>query len=345
MSGELSIHDKAQLLLSIAEDVQGGERLEEMLTKKPNFIAYNGFEPSGRMHIAQALITAINTNVITKCGGTMILYIADYFAQLNHKMGGDLAKIRDVGQYFIEVFKACGMDMEHVQIIWTSDFIREHQREYFNTVMDIATFATLSRVKRTCQIMGRKEGDNLSVSQLLYPCMQVTDVLMLGGGVDIAQLGVDQRKVNMLAIEYAARHNLKAPIILSHHMLMGLKGKANKMSKSDPDSAIFIEDQRDAIFQKIHKAACPPEADDNPLFEYVKYIILRRNESFTIGDKTYTNSDEIKADFAEILKNEAVFRDAVADAVDKLIQPIRDHFNSPELQELLAKISSYRTTR
>ena len=32
------------------------------------------------------------------------------------------------------------------------------------------------------------------------------------------------------------------PIILSHHMLYGLKKGQEKMSKSDPDSAIFMED-------------------------------------------------------------------------------------------------------
>jgi tyrosyl-tRNA synthetase len=32
------------------------------------------------------------------------------------------------------------------------------------------------------------------------------------------------------------------PIIVSHHMLMGLKEGQEKMSKSDPDSAIFMED-------------------------------------------------------------------------------------------------------
>jgi hypothetical protein len=32
------------------------------------------------------------------------------------------------------------------------------------------------------------------------------------------------------------------PIIVSHHMLMGLKEGQEKMSKSDPESAIFMED-------------------------------------------------------------------------------------------------------
>jgi tyrosyl-tRNA synthetase len=36
--------------------------------------------------------------------------VADWFAQLNNKMGGDLKKIQIVGQYMIEIWKAVGME-------------------------------------------------------------------------------------------------------------------------------------------------------------------------------------------------------------------------------------------
>jgi tyrosyl-tRNA synthetase len=74
--------------------------------------------------------------------------------------------------------------------------------------------------------------------------MQTADVFLLG--VDVCQLGLDQRKVNSLAIKYANHVlKMKPPVILSHHMLMGLKGKADKMSKSDPNGPIFVEDSRE----------------------------------------------------------------------------------------------------
>ena len=64
---------------------------------------------------------------------------------------------------------------------------------------------------------------------------------------------MDQRKVNMLAREYCEFTDVKKkrkfkPVILSHHMLMGLKQGQAKMSKSDPDSAIFMEDEAVLIF-------------------------------------------------------------------------------------------------
>ncbi|KAF5804312.1 putative tyrosine--tRNA ligase [Helianthus annuus] len=53
-----------------------------------------------------------------------------------------------------------------------------------------------------------------------------------------------QRKVNVLAREYCDDTKRKnKPIILSHHMLPGLKKGQDNMSKSDPSSAIFMEDE------------------------------------------------------------------------------------------------------
>eukprot|EP00122_Pirum_gemmata_P009717 Pgem_evm2s8969 len=66
----------------------------------------------------------------------------------------------------------------------------------------------------------------------------------------------------MLAREYcdAAKIKLK-PVILSHHMLFGLKKGQAKMSKSDPDSAIFMEDSAEDVVRKMNNAYCPREPE------------------------------------------------------------------------------------
>ena len=47
------IEAKLDTLLSIGEECITRDELATLLEKKPNFTAYDGFEPSGRMHIAQ----------------------------------------------------------------------------------------------------------------------------------------------------------------------------------------------------------------------------------------------------------------------------------------------------
>lgn len=50
------IEAKLDTLLSIGEECITRDELAALLEKKPEFIAYDGFEPSGRMHIAQVRI-------------------------------------------------------------------------------------------------------------------------------------------------------------------------------------------------------------------------------------------------------------------------------------------------
>ena len=147
------------------------------------------------------------------------------------------------------------MDDNKVIFKWASDEITNNAATYWPKMLDIASRFNITRIKKCCQIMGRLEG-NLSAAQVLYPLMQCTDVFFLKA--DVCQLGVDQRKVNMLARDDCDAAKIKfKPVILSHHMLYGLKAGQEKMSKSDPDSAIFMEDTKEDVHRKIMNAYCP----------------------------------------------------------------------------------------
>ena len=243
----LSVEEKVAIAMSVGEEVLMPEELTALYTAKGNLsykiyliiiviyiadhpIVYDGFEPSGRMHIAQGVLRAINVNKLTSTGCLFKFWVADWFAQLNNKMGGDLAKIKLVGQYMIEIWKVVGMDMRNVKFLWASDEINNFADEYWTLVMDIARINNLPRIQRCCTIMGRKDNEEMSAAQIFYPCMQCADVFFLKA--DICQLGMDQRKVNMLAREYAGTKKKKfKPVIISHHMLSGLKEGQEKMSK------------------------------------------------------------------------------------------------------------------
>jgi tRNA synthetases class I (W and Y) len=49
------------------------------------FVLYDGFEPSGRMHIAQGVLKAVNVNKCTACpGATFCFWVADWFALMKY---------------------------------------------------------------------------------------------------------------------------------------------------------------------------------------------------------------------------------------------------------------------
>ncbi|GMY30344.1 tyrosine--tRNA ligase 1, cytoplasmic [Fagus crenata] len=343
------------LVRSVGEECLLDEELLKLLQKKPEPICYDGFEPSGRMHIAQGVMKAINVNKLTSAGCRVKIWIADWFAQLNNKLGGDLKKIETVGQYFIEIWKAVGMDLEggKVEFLWSSKEINSRAHEYWPLVMDIARRNNLQRMKRCCQIMGRAEGDELSAAQIFYPCMQCADVFFLKA--DICQLGLDQRKVNVLAREYCDHIKRKnKPVVLSHHMLPGLQQGQEKMSKSDPSSSIFMEDEEAEVNLKIKKAFCPPKiVKGNPCLEYINYLVLPWFKEFVIerkaengGDKTFKSYEELIADYESGELHPADLKPALSKALNKILEPVREHFKKDSnARDLLKRVKAYRVSR
>lgn len=82
------------------------------------------------------------------------------------------------------------------------------------------------------------------------------------------------------------------PVILSHHMMLGLKEGQVKMSKSDPDSAIFMEDTVEDVNRKIKKAFCPPGITfENPILDYSKHIIFESFNGMDIKRKPENGGD------------------------------------------------------
>ncbi|PIQ71655.1 tyrosine--tRNA ligase, partial [Candidatus Roizmanbacteria bacterium CG11_big_fil_rev_8_21_14_0_20_37_16] len=290
----MDIKDRLDLISQVGEEIIGGEELKKLLESGEELIAYDGFEPSGQIHIAQGLVRAINVNKMIKAGVRFKMWIADWHALTNNKMGGDLSKLKTVAKYFIEVWKASGMDLKHVEFLWASDMVKDS--DYWQLVIRVGMTNKLARFIRTAEFMGREEStEKLTAAQIMYPCMQIADIFKLGA--KITQLGMDQRKVNMLAREIGPQLGYWKPIVVSHHMLMGL-GKPpsmnadrttrtveNKMSKSNPDNAIFMTDTTEDIIRKINKAYClEGDIKENPILEYCKYIIFESFDRLNITE-------------------------------------------------------------
>ena len=114
----MDIETRVSLMKQVGEEIITEQELRELLETKQHPIAYDGFEPSGRMHIAQGILRAINVNKMLKAGVKFHMLVADWFAYMNNKMAGDMEKIQKVGKYYIEVWKASGMDLDVVEFVW-----------------------------------------------------------------------------------------------------------------------------------------------------------------------------------------------------------------------------------
>jgi len=357
----MDIQKKIELVKQVGEEIITEEEMKTLLETKKSPIAYDGFEPSGHAHIAQGILRAININKLTKAGIKFKMLVADWHAWANNKIGGNLDNIQKVGKYLIEVWKACGMSMENVEFVWASDLVKDD--DYWKKVMKVALNSTVKRVIRCSQIMGRSESEVLSSSQILYPCMQAADIFHLKA--DITQLGMDQRKVNVLAREIGQKLGYWKPIIISHHMLMGLgkppaagtaseKALEMKMSKSRPDSAIFMTDSKEDIHRKIKKAYCPEKiVEDNPVLEYCKYILFESFDSIEIkrpekygGNVSIDSYEKLSEEFRNGKLHPDDLKSSVAEHLNKLIVPVRKHFEkNAAAKKLLEEVKGLKITR
>lgn len=372
----MNTQDRLDLINQVGEEIIGADELKKLLESGEELIAYDGFEPSGQIHIAQGLVRAINVNKMIKAGVKFRMWVADWHAMANNKMGGDLEKIKTVGRYFIEVWRASGMDLSKVEFMWASDMAKDPN--YWKLVLQVGKSNALKRFVRTAEMMGREESlEKLTGAHIIYSCMQVADIFKLGA--KITQLGMDQRKVNMLAREVGPILGYWKPVVVSHHMLMGLQKAARlteavgegpsesaitrtierKMSKSNPDSAIFMTDTTEDIKRKINKAYClEGDIKENPVLEYCRYILfesfdrlrinhlmIERPEKFggNISFKTY---QELEKAFAAKLVHPMDLKVTVVKLLDQLLQPVRRHFEKNiEAKNLLAQVKSFSVTR
>ena len=337
------LEDRVKLIASIGEEVIDIDSLRNLLKNKKDIVAYDGFEPSGRMHLAQGLLRTHNVNKFIKAGVKFKFWVADWFALMNLKLGGDLKKIQKAGHDMIAVWKACGMNMDAkdsngnpmVEFIWSSEEINKRSDEYWKLVLDIGTKFNLNRIKKCTQIMGRDESDELAASQIFYPVMQCADIFFLK--CDICSLGIDQRKVNVLALEYCDKIKRKLkPVIVSHHMVMGLDG-SDKMSKSNPDNTIFMDDKAHDIKRKINQAFCEPgNIEKNPLLDWIKYIIfpivgkftIPANEKWNEPEINYDSYEKLEDDFKEQKVHPKGLKEGMIKHLSDLLIPIQEKLNS-----------------
>jgi len=341
----MDVQTRFDLISGVGEEIITREELMELLQTNNHPIAYDGFEPSGLAHLPFGVFRPMLLRDLTKAGVHFKLWLADWFAWINNKMGGDLEKIHKVGEYFIEIWKAAGVDTKKVEFVWASERM---DKNYWKRVVLIAKNTTLNRATRALTIMGRKAGEMMETAQYFYPMMQTSDIFELD--CDICQLGLDQRRANMIAREIAPKLGWKKPVIVSHHMLMGLEGVktpdgfesnkamdkeiSSKMSKSKPNTAVFMHDSEKQIREKISKAYCAPkEVDNNPMLDYAKHLVFRMKSEMLVerpqkfgGNMVFGNYPELEQAFRRGELHPLDLKNSVAGYVNEFVKPVREHF-------------------
>ncbi|MEI7604429.1 MAG: tyrosine--tRNA ligase [bacterium] len=351
--------------------------------KNPNH--YIGFEISGKLHIGQGIGTMKVIKKLQELGVHCTIFLADMHTLINDKLGGDKLFIRKTAkEYFIPAFNACakivGADPDKITYILGSELYASSP-EYIETLMEVSKNTTLARMTRSVTIMGRKEGDSIDFSKLLYPPMQVADIFTMN--IHIAHAGMDQRKAHVIAIDTADKiknrsikddkGNKIKPVAIHHKLVKGLAApsiwpltdeqkndssvmESLKMSKSKPGSAIFVTDSEEVIKSTMKKAFCPPlDVEYNPIIDWIDAFVfdlikdgekwlVKRDEKWG-GNVEYTNIDQVKKDYMDDKISGQDLKNNLADWLVELLAPARKLTEDQNIRDIISGIEKYQVKR
>jgi tyrosyl-tRNA synthetase len=360
----MTTEEKIKLITRNLEETLTIEDLKILIESGKPLKHYIGYEVSGRLHIGQGLLVMQKIKDLQEAGVETTILIADWHTWLNNKLDGKLETAKRLGkEYLTEVLKASaicvGADPEKIEFVLGSEVYEKLGLNYWATVVKVAKATSLSRMIRSTTIMGRKESDISDSAMLIYPSMQSSDIFMMG--VNIAHAGIDQRNVHVVAREAALELGFQKPICIHGHLLQGLlqpiiienpeTGKKevdpqSKMSKSKPESGVYMTDSPDEIKQKINNAYCPEgDVEFNPILDWTKHLIFYNPVTFTVsrpekfgGEVVYNSYTELEKDYADKKLHPMDLKAAIAEWLIVKLEPARKYFEDPKRKAALEEI-------
>lgn len=370
------------------EEILTESDLKSAIERKIPLKHYIGFEISGLLHLGNGIVTMSKVADLQKAGVDCSVFLADFHAWINNKLGGDLETIQKVaGGYYKEGFRKClevmGGNPDKLKFVLGSELYEEHKSEFLKIMIDVSKNVNLARIKRSITIMGRKEGEDINFAMLLYPPMQVADMFIQG--INLAHAGMDQRKARVVARDVATKLKIMPltfkkkikgktydekykPIALHTHLLAGLgkppvwpikKGKLQeilsemKMSKSKPNTCVFIHDSPAQIKAKMMKAFCPPSTVDfNPVIDWAKHVIFKAGRELEIprpkkygGNVHFYTFEDLRKVYLQGKLHPMDLKAGVANEIAELLEPIRKHFKKPRIKKMQQELEKLKVTR
>ncbi|PSP85219.1 tyrosine--tRNA ligase [Halobacteriales archaeon QS_1_68_17] len=330
--------ERTRLVTRHVAEVVTEEELETLVGgESPS--AYIGYAPTGEMHIGH-FTTIRKLADFLRADVEVTVLVADLHAHLDdEKSPFDLLDARS--QYYEETIRAmveaAGADPDRIEFVRGTEF--ELSEDYSVELLRMAAETTISRAQRAASEVVRQT-ENPKLGGLLYPLMQSLDVKTLGA--DIAYGGIDQRGIYMLSREILEDHGGDPPVCLFAPLLSGLTG--GKMSASDEQSKVNLNDSPAEVEEKIDGAYCPAgEVEDNGVLEYLRYLVFpildERGEQFVAerpdeygGNVTFETYEDLETAFTSGELHPADLKPAAAAYVSDVIDPIRQRLDAqPEL--------------
>jgi tyrosyl-tRNA synthetase len=326
---------------------------------------YIGVEPSGLFHVGW-MVWVEKLKDLMDAGVDMIFLKATWHAWINDKLEGKMENIKACASYMEHCLSALGVKMGRLCLIDAEEMADDSN--YWALVLRVAKQLTLARVRRAITIMGREMSEaSVDFSKLIYPTMQISDIYYLD--LDICLGGTDQRRAHVLAREVSNKLGRRKPVAVHTPLLMGLSGLRRmdvrgvtqedlisfKMSKSKPETCIFIHDGEEEVERKLLNAYCPSrQVEHNPVMDFNRYLLFSE-EGFKLdierprkygGSVRVESFRELSSKYAEGEIHPLDLKKATAMALNKKLAPVRSYFEEKsEAKEVYNELAGLKISR
>lgn len=220
----------------------------------------SGIQPSGRLHIGNFLgalsnFTELQNGDSYDCFFTLVDYHSiteNYEPKEKREMTLDL----------LANFLAAGLDSKKSTIFLQSQ-VPEHTELawIFNCITPVAELERMTQYKDKSQ----KQTTNINMGLFGYPILMAADILIYKA--THVPVGIDQKQHLELTNTIVHKFNNRfgeafseiKPLWTNFPKVMDLKRPENKMSKSEPDGCLFLDDEPEEIHRKLKKAVTASE--------------------------------------------------------------------------------------
>ena len=294
--------------------------MEEIKEEKKK-VMLSGIQPSGELHLGNYL-GAIRSWAARADSYDCYYFMADMHTITVHQVPADLRRrtLQQLAQYI-----ACGLDPQKNTL-----FIQSHVHEHAELGWVLNCYTMFGELSRMTQFKDKsaKHADNINGGLFTYPSLMAADILLYQP--DFVPVGEDQKQHCELTRDIAQRFNniygnvFKVPepyIPEVGARIMSLGTPTSKMSKSDPNGCVFLNDTDDDIMRKFKRAITDSDSENCVRYDPDNKpgVANLMNIYAACTGKSY---EDIEKEFQGC--GYGVFKPAVGEAVVSTIAPIRD---------------------
>ncbi len=226
------------------------DKVLEAINEDEDYVVMTGLMPSGKMHFGHKMVVDQLIWYLDH-GAEIYLCVADLESHITRDRTLEESRELAIEEYLTN-YQALGLDLRECNVYFQSQSDAVQKLAY-----ELGTKVNFSELRAIYGFAG-----DTSSSQIFYPMIDAADILrpqledFEGPVPSVVPVGIDQdphlRLSRDIADRFESEYGFISPSSTYNRLIPGLTG--DKMSSSDPESAIFLTDTPEEAEEKISDA-------------------------------------------------------------------------------------------